>query len=72
MATASNDGRWIIAQAYAEGATIAGNAHYSCLHVRPKWPDIPSGETRALTGKLYFLQGGAQELLARWKKDFAK
>ena len=72
MATVSNDGQWIIAQAYAEATSVAGNAHYSCLHVRPKWPDIPAGETRELTGKLYFLRGGPQELLARWKRDFAK
>lgn len=72
MATVSNDGRWIIAQAYAEGVSVAGNAHYSCLHSRPKWPDIPVGEERALTGKLYFLQGGPQELVARWKKDFGQ
>jgi hypothetical protein len=72
MLTVSNDGRWVIAQAYGEGVSVAGNAHYSCLHVRPRWPDIPAGEERALTGKLYFLQGGPEELLARWKEDFGK
>jgi hypothetical protein len=72
MATVSADGQWITAQAYGEGVTVAGNAHYSCLHVRPKWPDIPPGQERALMGKIYFLKGGLADLVARWKRDFGK
>ncbi len=68
----SRDGRWVIAQAYAEGTTIGTNAHYSCLHSRPRWPDVPPGEERSVTGKVYFLRGGPDELLARWKADFAE
>jgi len=68
----SRDGQWIIAQAYGEGVTVATNAHYSCLHSRPVWPDIPPGEERSVTGKMYFLKGGPQDLLERWKKDFGK
>ncbi len=68
----SRDGQWVIAEAYGEGVTVASNAHYSCLHTRPFWPDIPPGEERSVTGKLYWLKGGPQDLLTRWKKDFAK
>ncbi len=68
----SRDGQWVIAQAYGEGTSIGTNAHYSCLHSRPQWPDIPPGEERAVTGYIYFLRGGPEELLARWKADFAK
>jgi hypothetical protein len=53
-------------------STVASNAHYMCLHSRPHWPDIPPGQERSMTGKLYFLQGGPEQLLARWKKDFGK
>jgi hypothetical protein len=70
IAIGSRDGQWIIAQAYAEGRSVASNAHYSCLHVRPRWPDIPPGEKRSVTGKLYFLRGGPEELFQRWKEDF--
>jgi len=70
--TRSRDGQWVIAQAYGEGTTVATNAHYSCLHSRPRWPDVPPGAERAVTGKLYFLRGGPDELLARWKADFGK
>ena len=72
VAIRSRDGRWMIAQAYAEGTSVASNAHYSCLHSRPLWPDIPAGEERSLTGKLYFIRGGPEELLSRWKSDFGK
>jgi hypothetical protein len=68
----SRDGKWTLAQAYGEAANIASNAHYSCLHTRPAWPDIPPGEERRVDGKLYFLRGGPEQLLARWKKDYGK
>jgi len=68
----SRDGRWMIAQAYAEGTSVARNAHYSCLHSRPRWPDVPPGQERSVLGKYYFIQGGPAELLARWKADFGK
>ena len=72
IAIASRDGQWIIAQAYGEGTSVASNAHYSCLHSRPLWPDIPPGEERSMTGKYYFIRGGPAELLERWKADFGK
>lgn len=68
----SRDCQWVIAQACAEGTTVASNAHYSCLHARPRWPDIPPGEERSVLGKYYFLKGGPEESLNRWKKDFGK
>ena len=68
--TESRDRQWIVAHAYAAGTSVGSNTHYTCLHTRPAWPDIPPGEARAVAGKLYFLKGGPEELLARWKKDF--
>ena len=68
----SRDGQWVIAQAYGEGTSLGTNAHYSCLHSRPRWPDVPAGEERGVTGRIYFLRGGPDELLARWKQDFRK
>jgi len=68
----SRDGQWVIAQAYGEGTSVATNAHYSCLHTRPRWPDIPPGQQRSMTGKLYFIRGGPEDLLKRWQTDFQK
>lgn len=72
IAVLSRDGAWIVAQAYGEGVSVANNAHYTCLHSRPRWPDIPPGEERGVRGKLYFLKGGPAELLARWRGDFGE
>ena len=68
----SRDSQWVIAQAYGDGTSVASNAHYSCLHARPRCPDIPPGEERSVLGKYYFLKGGSDELLSRWKSDFGK
>jgi len=69
IALRSRDGKWMVAQTYDQGVTVASNAHYACLHSRPTWPDIPPGETVSRTGRLYFIRGGVEELLARWKAD---
>jgi len=68
----SRDREYVIAQAYGDGRSVGTNAHYSCLHVSPVWPDIPPGQERSVTGKLYFLKGQPQDLLERWKRDFGK
>jgi len=68
----ATDGEWTIAQAYAAGVSVATNAHYSCLHTRPRWPDIPPAEERAVLGKVYFIRGDLAALLARWKADLGK
>jgi len=72
IAIVSRDRKWVIAQGYGAGTSVATNAHYSCLHSRPAWPDIPAGEERAVTGRMYFLKGNLEDLLKRWKSDFGK
>jgi formylglycine-generating enzyme required for sulfatase activity len=68
----SRDGQFTIAQAYARGEAVASNAHYSCLHTRPVWENIPAGGEQAVRGKLYFVRGGPEELLERWRRDFGQ
>ena len=64
--------RKVSVKAFLIDRTPVTNAHYSCLHSRPRWPDIPPGEERAVTGKLYFIKGGPDDLLERWKADFGR
>ena len=68
----SRDGQWIVAHTTGEGSGVGSNAHYSCLHAHPVWPEIPPGQSRTVLSRLYFLRGGPEDLLARWKKDFSK
>ena len=68
----SRDRSWIVAQAYGESKSVKNNAHLSCLHSQPIWPDIPPGKECSATGKLYFLKGPPGVLLERWKRDFGR
>jgi len=68
----SRDGQFTIAHTCARGESVASNMHYSCLHSRPVWPDIPPGEARAVVSRLYFIHGGPEDLLARWRRDYAQ
>jgi len=66
----SVDGNYIIAQASGPASGAGGNAHYSCLHTSPTWPEIPPGESRSIDASFYFMKGGPEELLARWEEDY--
>jgi len=66
----SRDGQFTIAQACARGSRLWTNFHYPCLHTIPIWPEIPPGEERSVRGAFYFIKGGPEQLLERWKKDF--
>ncbi len=68
----SRDGQWIVAHTTGEGTGVGSNAHYSCLHANPAWPEIPPGQSRSVVSRLYFLRRGPEDLLVRWKKDFGK
>ena len=48
--------RWIIT-AWEPCDRAWGNANCPCLHSDPKFPDCPPGETRRLTGRLWFYEG---------------
>jgi len=69
ICTRSRDGQFILAHTCAQGTSVASNAHYSCLHSRPLWPDIAPGEEVAVTSRLYFMRGGPEDLLARWRYE---
>jgi len=70
MFVRSADLRYITAQASTGATAAGGNAHYSCLHTTPQWPEIPAGRSRSISLSFYFLKGGPAELLARWEKDY--
>ena len=52
----------------------ASNANYCCLHFEcfPKdgWLDLKPGEEDTSMIRYYFMRGGLDAALARWKKDF--
>lgn len=48
--------RWVIT-AWVPNQRTWGNAACPCLHSDPQFPDCPPGETRHVTGRLWFYQG---------------
>jgi len=66
----SADRRYIVAQAAQRACAAGGNAHYSCLHTTPEWPEIPPGEKRSMSISFYFLRGGPEDLLERFNRDY--
>ena len=70
VCTASPDGRWVLAiGARHDGVGIARNANYSCLHITRQLPTFTPGMEHTVSTRYYFLRGGAQDALARWKKE---
>lgn len=72
IAVQSRDGQWMTAHAYGEGRSVASNAHYTCLHSNPGWPELAPGQSVKQTARFYFFKGSPEELLERWKKDYGK
>ena len=69
VCTVSTDGKWTMAITGDEGEGIARNANYSCLHLGAKSPTVKPGEKFTRLTRYYVIKGGAQDALARYKKD---
>ena len=68
--TVSPDGKWVLAVACVGGTGVFRNANYSCLHIGPVWPKLAPDQMHTALTRYYVLRGGAQDALARFKKDF--
>lgn len=56
---------------YWERTALISNRHPAdCVHAWVDLGPLPAGETRLLRGKFYYLAGGREDLLARWRRDF--
>ena len=44
----------------------------SCIHANPAWDDLAPGEEQTVHGKLYYLRGSLDELLAAYRRDFGE
>ena len=67
------DAEWeqIAAGMYWERTALISNRHPAdCLHAWLDFGPLEAGESRTLHGKVYFLVGSKDDLLARWQSDF--
>ena len=71
VCTVSPDGKWVMAVTGPGGQGISRNANYSCLHIGQDIPELKPGMEHTQLTRIYFLRGGVQDALQRWKKDLA-
>ena len=71
VCTVSPDGKWVMAVTGPGGQGFARNANYSCLHLGQDAPEIKPGMEHTTLWRYYYMRGGVQDALARWRKDLA-
>lgn len=71
IATFSQDhSNRLVGLAFDNAYKIMTNARIPCIHADPKFPDAKQGETVRVRGKMYFIEGTLDDLLARFYEDF--
>jgi hypothetical protein len=61
----------IVAGLYWERTAYVSNRHPAdCVHAVLDVGPLAAGQSRTLHGKVYFLEGSKDDLLARWRQDF--
>jgi hypothetical protein len=69
-AVVSEDGRMVIGQVFDRVQYFVQNVVRACIHPAAHLGDIPPSREATSHGKIYFLAGTLQDLLARYRRDF--
>lgn len=69
-AVVSTDGRHVMGIHWQRPPSMLSNWHIPCFHADPTWPNCPPGEQVRVKGRIWLLEGGLDELWARWEADF--
>ena len=67
----SEDNRWLLATAWDHTQELFQGV-IVCIHSDPRVGGLGPGETKVLHGKLYLMKNDSAELLARYRRDFAR
>ncbi|MBM3497745.1 MAG: hypothetical protein FJX74_03655 [Armatimonadetes bacterium] len=57
--------------AWPRPKSILSNWLIPCFHADPIWPPCPPKQRLAVRGRIYLLEGALDDLLARYREDFA-
>ncbi len=68
-AVVSKDGKHVFAIAWPEPQSFLTNAQLPCVHADPGWPQCPPGRRALVRGKVYLMEGGLDDLLARVRRE---
>jgi len=55
---------------WERSAYISNRHPADCLHIGVDFGPLAAGESRTVKGKFYWIEGGKDDLLASWQKDF--
>ena len=74
MAKVSSQGQWVLGIAINQDGGVSSNHQIwpSCIHANPKWRTLSAGQEEVVRGKVYFFQGGLDQLYDRYCRDFAQ
>ncbi len=70
IAVMAPDGDRVLGYAWERPGFLMNNARIPCIHADPVWPPVPNGEAATVRGVVYFLEGGLDALLERYRADF--
>jgi hypothetical protein len=71
VAGVSPDGKHVLGLAWPQPKSILSNWLIPCFHADPLLPTCPAKERIAVRGRIYLLKGTLDDLLARYRADFA-
>lgn len=72
MVKRSKDPRFVLAVATDPCSGVGGNFNVwpSCIHSNPDWGVVGPGEEATVRGRVYFMRGGLDDVLACYVRDF--
>ena len=72
MAKVSSDGGWVLGIALDACRSLSCNHQIwpSCIHANPAWNQLAPGEQQTVHGRLYYLRGTLDDVLAAYQRDF--
>jgi hypothetical protein len=71
VAGVSPDGKHVLGLAWPQPKSILSNWLIPCFHADPLLPTCPAKERIVVRGRIYLLKGTLDDLLDRYRADFA-
>lgn len=71
VAVVAADGQHVLGLAWERPRSILSNWFIPCVHADPMWPQCPPKSRVEVRGMLYLIEGTLDDLLDRYREDFA-
>jgi hypothetical protein len=69
VAVKATDGKHVLGLAWEHPRAIVSNWLIPCIHADPIWPECGAGKRERVRGKLYLMEGGLDDVLARYRGE---